>query len=118
MKIGDEEVAEAILSLNDTLLSKWQGLHLPENDKLLARYGLRYYRDPSASGVRLEVEKSANVNLVHNYGHGGSGITMSWGCALEVLRMVRSLTNAKPAVVSAPDELAIGLQKVVLNAVA
>lgn len=43
------------------------------------RVGLRPYR-PS---VRLETERLANGSLcVHNYGHGGAGVTVSWGCAL------------------------------------
>ena len=25
--------------------------------------------------------------LVHNYGHGGSGFTLSWGCARDVLNL-------------------------------
>jgi D-amino-acid oxidase len=30
---------------------------------------------------------------VHCYGHGGAGITMSWGCADDVLREVRALAG-------------------------
>jgi D-amino-acid oxidase len=43
------------------------------------RVGLRPFR---RDGVRLERE--AGRPVVHNYGHGGSGVTLSWGCAEEV----------------------------------
>jgi D-amino-acid oxidase len=49
------------------------------------RVGLRPFRK---SGVRLEREKlSDGRTVIHNYGHGGSGFTLSWGCASEVLRL-------------------------------
>jgi D-amino-acid oxidase len=38
--------------------------------------------------VRLEVERVDGTPVVHNYGHGGAGFTVSWGCAREVLRKV------------------------------
>jgi D-amino-acid oxidase len=39
--------------------------------------------------VRLEREEVAKDRLVvHNYGHGGAGITLSWGCAEEVVSML------------------------------
>src|SRR4029453_13080389 len=38
--------------------------------------GLRPFRP---SGFRLEVERSGDKTIVHNYGHGGGGITLSWG---------------------------------------
>jgi D-amino-acid oxidase len=53
------------------------------------RVGLRPVRPRN---VRLELE--AGTNIIHNYGHGGSGITLSWGCALEVVERVEELTNA------------------------
>jgi D-amino-acid oxidase len=49
------------------------------------RVGLRPYRK---SGVRLErAELRDGRILVHNYGHGGAGFTLSWGCAAEVLQL-------------------------------
>ncbi len=42
--------------------------------------GVRPYRD---GGVRLEAEDLAATTIVHNYGHGGSGYTIAWGCADE-----------------------------------
>ncbi|MBI3437135.1 MAG: FAD-binding oxidoreductase [Proteobacteria bacterium] len=40
--------------------------------------GLRPYR---ASGFRVEREVLGEKALIHNYGHGGGGITLSWGTA-------------------------------------
>jgi len=38
--------------------------------------GLRPYRP---SGFVVRVEQLGDTRVVHNYGHGGSGITLSWG---------------------------------------
>lgn len=40
--------------------------------------GLRPYR---ASGFVVRRESLGEKVLVHNYGHGGAGITLSWGCS-------------------------------------
>lgn len=49
------------------------------------RTGLRPHRPQ----VRLELEhRSDQRRLVHNYGHGGSGYTLAWGCAQEVARLL------------------------------
>ena len=41
---------------------------------------------PGRSEVRLE----RDGDIVHNYGHGGAGFTVSWGCADDVVRLVES----------------------------
>jgi D-amino-acid oxidase len=56
------------------------------------RVGLRPMRSP---GIRLEAEPRARI--VHNYGHGGSGVTFSWGCALEVVDLVERALSAELA---------------------
>ena len=40
--------------------------------------GLRPFRP---SGFRLQAEKLGDKTVVHDYGHGGGGITLSWGTA-------------------------------------
>lgn len=48
---------------------------------LAHRVGLR----PARPEVRLEAEPlNGGRVLWHNYGHGGAGVTLSWGCAREV----------------------------------
>ena len=77
----------------------WDLEHRPEDDELIlgkvealwpdldrskivgGTVGLR----PSRTEVRLEAEVIEGRVVVHNYGHGGAGVTLSWGCANEVV---------------------------------
>jgi D-amino-acid oxidase len=48
------------------------------------RVGLR----PSRPQVRLEAEAiPGGRHIVHNYGHGGAGVSLSWGCARDAARL-------------------------------
>jgi D-amino-acid oxidase len=38
--------------------------------------------------VRVEAQTLGGARLVHNYGHGGTGVGLSWGCAREVVALV------------------------------
>ncbi len=48
------------------------------------KVGLRPYR----SSVRVERQAHPRGRLVHDYGHGGSGYTLAWGCAAEVASLL------------------------------
>jgi D-amino-acid oxidase len=42
--------------------------------------------------VRLETGQLADGRpVVHDYGHGGAGVTLSYGCAADVVRLVDAL---------------------------
>ena len=54
-----------------------------------AAVGLR----PARPRVRLDSEETADGRIVvHDYGHGGSGFTLSWGCADEVAAKLSTVT--------------------------
>ncbi|HWP81719.1 MAG TPA: FAD-dependent oxidoreductase [Bacteroidota bacterium] len=52
------------------------------------KVGLR----PGRPTVRLELERvSPSSFIIHNYGHGGAGFTLSWGCADNVALIANEL---------------------------
>lgn len=58
--------------------------------------GLRPFR---ASGPRIESQQLGSKTLVHNYGHGGSGWSLSWGTGNMVRNMVLATKEKKVAVI-------------------
>lgn len=73
--------AERILARCRRLLPEGTPLNVVEH-----KVGLR----PGRPSVRLEPEQRADRRVVHNYGHGGAGVTLSWGCAEEVCALVEA----------------------------
>jgi D-amino-acid oxidase len=59
---------------------------LAEAEILEHKVGLR----PGRSEVRVGREDLTDgIPCIHNYGHGGSGVTLSWGCAEEAAELVQ-----------------------------
>jgi D-amino-acid oxidase len=85
--VDDPGTAEEIMANCAKLLPEIKG------SKILAnKVGLR----PGRREVRLELEEvDATCAIVHNYGHGGSGFTLSWGCAQEVCDLISAWTKGK-----------------------
>lgn len=78
----DPATAEAIVARCAAIRPEIAGARVLEH-----RVGLR----PVRPSVRLEREvlRGGRV-LVHNYGHGGAGITVAWGCAREAAGLVEA----------------------------
>ncbi|MEU3853702.1 FAD-dependent oxidoreductase [Streptomyces sp. NPDC029554] len=76
----DPATAEAIVARCAELRPEVAGAKVLEH-----RVGLR----PTRPAVRLERDALPDGRLlVHNYGHGGAGVTVAWGCAQEAARLV------------------------------
>ncbi len=75
-------------------------LHLPKvlvsaDREIRTTVCLRPFRAP---GFRLATEKLDDKLCVHNYGHGGAGITLSWGTAQLATEKVRNSGQKQVAV--------------------
>lgn len=88
---GTNEPDSWDLSVNpqtaEELLARAAGL-VPQLRKariLRHRVGLR----PARPAVRCEAVQTGHQRIIHCYGHGGAGVTLSWGCADEVVELVR-----------------------------
>ncbi len=53
------------------------------------------------AGFRVEVESLANKTIIHNYGHGGGGITLSWGTSHLAMEMAQQSHHRRCAVLGA-----------------
>ncbi|MEV6842212.1 FAD-dependent oxidoreductase [Actinoplanes sp. NPDC051411] len=60
---------------------------IAEAELLGHRAGIR----PDRPRIRLEHENFGDRHIVHNYGHSGAGVSLSWGCADDVAKLVLGL---------------------------
>ena len=70
--------------------------HIDERQVIRALVGLRPYRP---SGFVVRGERMGEKLVVHNYGHGGGGITLSWGSSALAVAEVGGVTDRRAAVI-------------------
>lgn len=78
LEVSDEDTA-GILQRVAKLAPEFTDVEILE-----IKVGLRPARDE----VRLEAEEFLTGTVIHNYGHGGAGYTLSWGCAKDAVDLV------------------------------
>lgn len=88
------ESLELTLTWDDTI--RRAGLYVPwlRNCKKAdqARQPVVCIRPSRTTGIRLEIDKnSISIPIIHNYGHGGSGFSLAWGCAYTVKNLINQI---------------------------
>ena len=58
--------------------------------------GLRPHRD---GGFVLRADKLDAKTLIHNYGHGGTGMSIGWGCGIVVAELAAAAAERRVAVI-------------------
>jgi len=82
----DDESLEVDARASQAILERCRALEPRLEPRILgARVGLR----PGRAEIRLERERLPDGRaLVHDYGHGGCGVTLSWACAEDAAALV------------------------------
>jgi D-amino-acid oxidase len=83
VEVGGVDVPRRIVDLNAEILDGY-GVSI-DGLEMTACYGYRPYR---RGGVRTEKESLGDKEVVHCYGHGGAGVTLSWLSANRVYNLI------------------------------
>ena len=88
ISIPDRWDTEPDAEVTDRILQRCRRIEprLAEATVIETITGLR----PDRPSVRVEAQPLGRARCIHNYGHGGNGVTLSWGCAREVVRLVNA----------------------------
>jgi D-amino-acid oxidase len=78
--VDADEAPSADAEQSEAILERCRRAGFDPGSVLHTRTGLR--------PVRPEVRLERDGRILHNYGRGGAGYTLSWGCAEEVARLV------------------------------
>lgn len=83
--IGGEPVPERLVTVNQDIL---QDIYSFTTDEIHTTFGYRPYRE---RGFRIEADENG---ILHNYGHGGSGVSLSWWSAVRVAELETTVSEA------------------------
>lgn len=114
IEIDGISIPKGLYEVNRAVCGHFLGIDIGSFKDIDAKIGYRYVRSTNEEGLRLEESAEYGKKIFHNYGHGGAGITLSWGCALEVVTMLGKYTG-EGNVPSMDDRVLARLQEEMLQ---
>lgn len=82
-------VPRPVITLNSEILEHSFGVSPKISASEVRAYtAYRFVRKDAEPSLRIEPDELGDKLLIHNYGHGGAGVTLSWGCALKILSYI------------------------------
>lgn len=89
-----DQFPDEIKMLNAEILKHTFGIDLESFGRIEKQKAYRYVRNLK-DGLRIEKSKTSDKIIIHNYGHGGAGVTLSWGSAFEVIKILSTSISLK-----------------------
>lgn len=83
--VDGEAVPERLVAVSSEIMNDYVEF---DREAISVKYGYRPYRE---DGLRVEAEEG----LVHNYGHGGAGVSLSWVSAIEAIQHIDSVPETQ-----------------------
>ncbi len=90
-----KRIPERVFEVNKSIMSSFADITV---DDVSVKYGFRPYRE---AGMRIEQD---NTGVIHNYGHGGAGVSLSWWSAVKAARNIDTVPES--VLSDIPTELA------------
>jgi len=107
--INNIKLPRQIYDLNRKIIRETYGIDIDKFSLLYPKVGYRYLRKFEGNGLRLDTTEEYGKKIFHNYGHGGAGVTLSWGCALDIVRRLNHLQRSVSSPITESGEQILSL---------
>lgn len=91
-EIDGKNIPEQILRLNLEIINQTFGDTEIDINSITSKIGYRFMGNGDEQ-LRIDTVEIGDKLVINNLGHGGSGVTLSWGCALRCLNLLFNKTQ-------------------------
>lgn len=88
LELDEISMPEQILRLNLEIIGHTFGQKELNTSSIQPKIGYRFMGN-NEEQLRIDTSEIGDKLVINNFGHGGSGVTLSWGCAYRVLNLIQ-----------------------------